>query len=99
MLRHFREETEALAINREVACFFTAHWKPVAIKIERSRLQIVGGADDAQRSTNLDVCTAPAGNVQRPHRQVLTAHHVIWGILNKAASTAILPLSYLRNSS
>src|SRR3954451_18772705 len=49
MLRHLREETQPLAIDREVACFLAAGRKPVAIKIERGGLQIVGVADAAQR--------------------------------------------------
>src|SRR5450755_4341523 len=48
MLRHLREEAQPLAIDREVACFLTAGRKPVAIKVERGGLQIVGVADDAQ---------------------------------------------------
>src|SRR3979409_2740415 len=48
MLRHFRKEAQPLAIDREVACFLAAGRKPVAIKVERGGLQIVGVADDAQ---------------------------------------------------
>ena len=48
MLRHLREEAQPLAIDREVAGFLAAGRQPVAIKIERGRLQIVGVADDAQ---------------------------------------------------
>lgn len=48
MLRHLRKEAQPLAIDREVACFLAAGRKPVAIKIERGGLQIVGVADDAQ---------------------------------------------------
>src|SRR5262245_53177494 len=48
MLRHLREESQPLAIDREVACFLAAPRKPVAIKVERGGLQIVGVADDAQ---------------------------------------------------
>src|SRR5882757_1846848 len=48
MLRHLREEAQPLAIDREVACFLAAGRKPVAIKVERGGLQIVGVADDAQ---------------------------------------------------
>src|SRR5262245_54636670 len=48
MLRSLREEAQPLAIDREVACFFAAGRKPVAIKVERGGLQIVGVADDAQ---------------------------------------------------
>src|SRR5437879_2104014 len=48
MLRHLREEAQPLAIDREVACFLAAGRKPVAIKVERGGLQIVGVANDAQ---------------------------------------------------
>src|SRR5262245_3638217 len=48
MLRHFREEAQPLTIDREVACFLAAGRKPVAIEVERSGLQIVGVANDAQ---------------------------------------------------
>src|ERR1700736_1446089 len=48
MLRHLREEGKPLAIDREVACFLAAGRKPVAIKVERGGLQIVGVADDTQ---------------------------------------------------
>src|SRR4051812_45409855 len=48
MLRHLREEAQPLAIDREIACFLAAGRKPVAIKVERGGLQIVGVADDAQ---------------------------------------------------
>src|ERR1700724_4183187 len=48
MLRHLREEAQPLAIDREVACFLAAGRKPVAIKVERGGLQIVGVADDAR---------------------------------------------------
>ena len=48
MLRHLREEAQPLAIDREVACFLAAGRKPIAIKVERGGLQIVGVADDAQ---------------------------------------------------
>src|SRR3954470_11838159 len=48
MLRHLREEAQPLAIDREVACFLAAGRKPLAIKVQRGGLQIVGVADDAQ---------------------------------------------------
>src|SRR5262244_2797269 len=48
MFRHLREEAQPLAIDREVACFLAAGRKPVAIKVERGGLQIVGVANDAQ---------------------------------------------------
>src|SRR5262245_10291538 len=57
MLRHLREEAQPLAIDREVACFLAAGRKPVAIKVERGGLQIVGVANDAQH------CAASAGNL------------------------------------
>src|SRR5215218_4619049 len=50
MRRHLREEAQPLAIDREVARFLAAGRKPVAIKVERGGLQIVGVADDAQHS-------------------------------------------------
>ena len=48
MLRHLRKQAQPLAIDREVARFLAAGRKPVAIKVERGGLQIVGVADDAQ---------------------------------------------------
>src|SRR5476651_2785699 len=42
------KKAQPLAIDREVACFLAAGRKPVAIKVERGGLQIVGVADDAQ---------------------------------------------------
>src|ERR1700730_10590231 len=48
MLRPLREEAQPLAIDRKLACFLAAGRKPVAIKVERGGLQIVGVADDAQ---------------------------------------------------
>jgi len=47
VLRQLGEETQPLSIDREVACFLAAGRKPVAIKVERGGLQIVGVADDA----------------------------------------------------
>src|ERR1700733_12394176 len=55
MLRHLREEAQPLAIDREVACFLAAGWKPVAIKVERGGLQIVRVADDAQRPPGISL--------------------------------------------
>ena len=56
MLRDFREEGEASAIEGEVSRFLAAGRQPVAIEVERGRLQIVGVADDAQD------CAASAGD-------------------------------------
>src|SRR4029078_12530011 len=57
VLRHLGEEAQPLAIDREVAGSLAAGWKPVAIKEERGRLQIVGVADDAQHRA------APTGDL------------------------------------
>src|SRR5258705_881980 len=59
MLRHLREEAQPLAIDREVACFLAAGRKPVAIKVERGGLPIVGVSDDAQHRAAST--TEPAG--------------------------------------
>ncbi len=48
MLAHLREEAQPLAIDREVACVLAAGRQPVAVKVKRSGLQIVGVADDAK---------------------------------------------------
>src|SRR6202051_4187174 len=56
MLRHLREEGEALTIERKVARLFSTSWEPVAIKVERGGLRIVGIADDTQHRA------ASAGN-------------------------------------
>ena len=52
MLRDFRKEAQPLAIDRKVARFLARGRKPVAIKIQRGRLEIVGVADDAQHGAS-----------------------------------------------
>src|SRR3954462_2375696 len=77
MLRHLREETQALAIDRKVACFLATGWKPVTIKEERGGLQVVGVANDTQHRAapardlpGLDLLAIRLGQLVSPNTEV-----------------------------
>lgn len=48
VLRHLREKREALAVERKIPYLLPAGRQPLAIQLERGRLQVVGVTDDAK---------------------------------------------------